>query len=74
MYLLDLCEVSLVLWTNATSAPKEALKPVACNLYRPEPVSHIGDVQGKGKGKGNEGGGGDLRTTPAITYAACASG
>jgi hypothetical protein len=27
-------------------------------LYRTEPVSHIGDVQGKGKGKGNEGGGG----------------
>jgi len=26
-------------------------------LYRTEPVSHIGDVQGKGKGKGNEGGG-----------------
>ena len=35
-------------------------------LYRTEPVSHIGDVQGKGKGNGNEGlgGGGEAANNP----------
>jgi hypothetical protein len=51
----ELCEMQLVLWTNARHR-----KPVACNLYITEPVSNFGDVQGKGKGKGNGGWGGGV--------------